>query len=383
MAHPVGTGPYRLQWRRSSKIVLERNPGFREMSTTPSRRRRRRGAGAARALQGPAPADDRPRRDHGHRGAQPRWLAFLNGELDCWTACPTSSRAGAVPGGELAPNLAKRGIVRCDRSVNADVTLSTSTWRTRSSAATRPTRWRCAARSRWPTTSSARSACAAGRHRGAGHRCRRAPTATTRPSRPRRRLRPGARQGAARPLRLRGPRRRRLARAARRLAAGARVGDAPDQLARQLDEEWKKNMDGDRRAHRLRHPPVAREPEGRARRQAADVVARWSAARARRPAAPGPPCTAPTSARTRALRLPEFDAPTKRRARCPTAPSAGALFREAKQIGVAYMPYKMRVHRMYNDLVQPWVSATGASRFCATGGSTWTSTRAPAGGRRR
>jgi ABC-type transport system substrate-binding protein len=29
--HPVGTGPYRLaSWRRSSRIVLERNPGFRE-----------------------------------------------------------------------------------------------------------------------------------------------------------------------------------------------------------------------------------------------------------------------------------------------------------------------------------------------------------------
>ena len=29
--HPVGTGPFRLvEWRRSSKIVLERNPGYRE-----------------------------------------------------------------------------------------------------------------------------------------------------------------------------------------------------------------------------------------------------------------------------------------------------------------------------------------------------------------
>jgi ABC-type transport system substrate-binding protein len=31
MAHPVGTGPFVLaEWRRSSKIVLERNPGYRE-----------------------------------------------------------------------------------------------------------------------------------------------------------------------------------------------------------------------------------------------------------------------------------------------------------------------------------------------------------------
>ena len=32
MAHPVGTGPYRLaEWRRSSRIVLERNPNYRDV----------------------------------------------------------------------------------------------------------------------------------------------------------------------------------------------------------------------------------------------------------------------------------------------------------------------------------------------------------------
>ena len=31
MAHPVGTGPFRLvDWRRSSRIVLERNENYRE-----------------------------------------------------------------------------------------------------------------------------------------------------------------------------------------------------------------------------------------------------------------------------------------------------------------------------------------------------------------
>ncbi len=31
MAHPVGTGPFRLAaWTRSSRIVLERNAGYRE-----------------------------------------------------------------------------------------------------------------------------------------------------------------------------------------------------------------------------------------------------------------------------------------------------------------------------------------------------------------
>jgi hypothetical protein len=39
MAHPVGTGPFRLvQWRRSSLIVLERNPDYRDACTTPNPR---------------------------------------------------------------------------------------------------------------------------------------------------------------------------------------------------------------------------------------------------------------------------------------------------------------------------------------------------------
>jgi hypothetical protein len=51
MEHPVGTGPFRLaQWKRSSRIVLERNPGFRDAL--------RRG-----------PAGRRPRRRVRHRGA--------------------------------------------------------------------------------------------------------------------------------------------------------------------------------------------------------------------------------------------------------------------------------------------------------------------------
>ena len=69
--HPVGTGPFRLaEWQRSSQIVLERNPGYREvlLRRAPARRRRR-GAGDRGAAQGPPPADGRPRRDLDHRGA--------------------------------------------------------------------------------------------------------------------------------------------------------------------------------------------------------------------------------------------------------------------------------------------------------------------------
>ena len=85
MEHPVGTGPFRLaEWRRSSRIVLERNPDYRdELYDAEPQRRRRRGPGAAGALQGPPAADDRPGRDRRSiEEAQPRWLAFLNGEQD-------------------------------------------------------------------------------------------------------------------------------------------------------------------------------------------------------------------------------------------------------------------------------------------------------------
>ena len=57
LAHPVGTGPYRLtDWKRSSKIVLERNPNYRERllrraSRRPTTRARRR---SRTALQGQA-----------------------------------------------------------------------------------------------------------------------------------------------------------------------------------------------------------------------------------------------------------------------------------------------------------------------------------------
>ena len=61
--HPVGTGPYRLaQWKRSSRIVLREQP---ELPRGALRRaaagRRRAAAGHCAAVQGPAPADDRPR----------------------------------------------------------------------------------------------------------------------------------------------------------------------------------------------------------------------------------------------------------------------------------------------------------------------------------
>jgi ABC-type transport system substrate-binding protein len=111
MAHPVGTGPYRLvEWRRGSRVVLERNPRFRELrfdSVAPEG-----DAGAANAaleLAGKAlPLVDRIEISV-ITEAQPRWLAFVGGAIDT-IRLPPAFAPIAMPGGRLAPYLAKRGV---------------------------------------------------------------------------------------------------------------------------------------------------------------------------------------------------------------------------------------------------------------------------------
>ena len=111
MEHPVGTGPYRLgAWKRSSKIVLERNPNYREHrydeQPPPGDAR---SVAIAKALKGRRlPLIDRVEISIIEE-SQPRWLSFLDGSLDI-VAVPLEFATLALPNGKLAPNLAKRGI---------------------------------------------------------------------------------------------------------------------------------------------------------------------------------------------------------------------------------------------------------------------------------
>ena len=120
MAHPVGTGPFRLaQWRRSSQIVLERNPDFREQryDAEPAADDAEGQEILARLKGKRIPMVDRVEISI-IQEEQPRWLTFLDGSLDI-SGIPAVAIAQAIPNNHLAPHLARKGI-RHYRSLNAD-----------------------------------------------------------------------------------------------------------------------------------------------------------------------------------------------------------------------------------------------------------------------
>lgn len=111
-AHPVGTGPFKLaQWRRSSLIVLERNPGFRDMvyDAEPAADDAE-GQAILKRLKGrKLPMVDRVEISIVEEN-QPRWLSFLGGQADLAAGISGEAATQAMPQGKLAPHLAKRGI---------------------------------------------------------------------------------------------------------------------------------------------------------------------------------------------------------------------------------------------------------------------------------
>ena len=117
MQHPVGTGPFLLaEWRRASRIVLVRNPQFREVRyhAEPAADDTEGQAVLARLKGRRLPMVDRVEVAIIDE-KQPMWLAFLNGEAD-WVELPDAFATVALPGGKLAPHLARRGI-RAERVV--------------------------------------------------------------------------------------------------------------------------------------------------------------------------------------------------------------------------------------------------------------------------
>jgi peptide/nickel transport system substrate-binding protein len=124
MEHPVGTGPFRLaHWTRTSRIVLERNPTYRDETWD---------------FEAPPDLPDLALDVPRLRGrkvplldrvevtiieeSQPRWLSFDQGALDLLEV-PIDYGPIVAPNRALAPNLARRGI-RLQSTLLPDVTLS-------------------------------------------------------------------------------------------------------------------------------------------------------------------------------------------------------------------------------------------------------------------
>lgn len=125
MEHPVGTGPFRLAaWKRSSLITFEKNPNYRNEfydEEAPAGDPLAQ-AEAARLKGRKLPMVDRVEVSVIEQ-AQPRWLSFLNREMDVITQVPEDFINVAMPNNKLAPNLAKLGIYDV-RYLNNDVSMS-------------------------------------------------------------------------------------------------------------------------------------------------------------------------------------------------------------------------------------------------------------------
>ena len=127
--HPVGSGPFRLkQWVRRSKIILERNPQFREVvyDAQPAADDTAGQAILARLKGRRIPLVDEVEVSVIEEN-QPLWLSFLNAQIDGLVSnagsVPLEFAMQAAPGGKIAPNLAKRNIT-LHRTVRSDMTLS-------------------------------------------------------------------------------------------------------------------------------------------------------------------------------------------------------------------------------------------------------------------
>jgi len=357
--HPVGTGPFRLaQWKRSSRMVLERNPNYREVlyDENPPEGDARLQA-IAREFKGRRlPLIDRVQISVIEE-SQPRWLSFLNEEQDVAETVPAEFSTVAFPNNQLAPNLAKRGIgmVRYPRAdvavsyfgmehpvvggyephkvalrraialavdIDREIRLVRRGQAIPAQSPIGPETWGYdpSFRSEMSSYSVARAKALLDMHgwvdrNGDGWRD----------------------QPDGQPLVL-------------------EYATSPDQQSRQLTELWKKNMD----AIGIRIEfKVAKWPENLKASRAGKLMmwgVGWSAG-----APDGDTFLAlgygPNKGQANHARfdLPAFNRLYEQQRLLPDGPERAAAMAEAKKLMIAYMPYKIHVHRISTDLAHPWV----------------------------
>jgi len=365
--HPVGTGPFRLaQWKRSSKLVLERNPNYREVlyDENPPAGDAARQATAVKFKGQRLPLVDRVEISIIEE-TQPRWLSFLNAGQDMIEQLPAEFTTVATPNNQLAPNLRKQG-VRMERYPRADVAVSYFGMEHPVVGGYEP-------------------------HKVALRRAIALGVDLEREIRLVRRNQAIPGQGPIGPETL-GYDPAFKSEMSTYDAARARAlldlhgyvdkdGDGwrdlpdgkplvleyatqPDQQSRQLTELWKRNMD----ALRIRIEfKVAKWPENLKASRAGKLMmwgVGWSAA------SPdgdtflalgyGPNKGQANHAR---FNLSEFNRLYEAQRKLPDGPERLGAMHQARDLMVAWMPYKIHAHRFSTDLVQPWVQGYHASHF--------------------
>jgi ABC-type transport system substrate-binding protein len=357
--HPVGTGPFVLKnWKRSSRIVLAKNPNYREVlyDEHPPEDDKRLTAVAAQFKGRRLPLIDEVHISIIEE-PQPRWLSFLNQEQDLMDQLPQDFANTVIPNNQLAPNLAKQGILMV-RYPRADVSVSFFNMES-------------------PVVGGYTSEKVA---------LRRAMSLAVDLEREIRLVRRGQAIPANSPV---APGTwgydpafksemsdfsRARARALLDLYGYKDIdGDgfretpegkpllieyatSPDQQSRQLVEQWQKNMTAIGIKMDFK---VAKWPENLKSSHAGKLMM-WGV---------GWVASAPDGDTFLALgygpnkgganhsrfNLPAFNALYEQQALLPNGPERQAAMDEAKKLMVAYMPYKLHVHRIFTDLAQPWV----------------------------
>jgi ABC-type transport system substrate-binding protein len=362
-AHPVGSGPYRLKrWRRSSEIVLERNPQYRERTydAEPAAGDAEGQAILARLKGRRLPMIDEIRVQVIPED-QPRWLSFLNGQLDMMAGqygpVPETFITQAMPSGRVAPNLARRG-VQGRQQLNADLAFLYFNMDDPVVGGLAPERiaLRRAIGLAMDTTAEIqrvwRGLAVPAQSNMVPHTTGYDPAFKSEagdhdPARAKALLdlygwvdRDGdgwREQPDGRPFEL-------------------EMGTLPQQIWRQRDELFRKNLHAVGLRVRFRTGEFAEMLKlARSGSLQAWTLSTSAASPDGQPSLyrlHGPQAGSQNLAR---FRLPAFDALYERLEVMPDGPEREALFREAKRLSLAYAPYKPRVHRISTDLWWPWV----------------------------
>jgi ABC-type transport system substrate-binding protein len=357
--HPVGTGPFVLQSQvRSSQIVLARNPGYREVfyDEHPPAGDARLQAIAAQLRGRRLPLLDRVVISIIEE-PQPRWLSFLSQEHDVIEIVPNDFADVAFPNNRLAPNLVKKGI-QMVRYPRGDVAVSYFQMEDPVVGGYTPAR------------------VALRRAIGLG-------VDIEREIRLVRRNQAIPAQGPIAPevwgydpdfkSEMSEFSRARAKALLDMVGYVDRDGDgwreqpdgsplvieyatSPDQQSRQLTEQWQKNMTaiGIRMVFK-----IAKWPEQLKASRAGKLMmwgVGWVAAQP-----DGDTFLAlgygPNRGQANHSRfdLPAFNRLYEQQRQMPDGPERLAVMQEAAKLMIAYMPYKIHVHRIFTDLAQPWV----------------------------